>query len=322
MWREPRYEAACPCLFFLITGFDHLPFTRRPLHDAVFSQHRHDVTAFLPPFCPTRMFQIIQLREGEGWAMGVRFPWLTKAVIRVLEIAGAGLTSALVAYLLGRTDAPAPPPPPQVPAVVHLAPTDEEMLRSVRNDQAALLEQLRNETQKAQAEQPRSDSQKAQADQLRNEAQKALAALEAPAADNQTQTPNAAAKPAKLPQEAKPAQGPAQSNAPTVVRRDSKPERARPVESKPRVEAKAEPRAEELLPTRPANNNTFVPAAAPAPVAQAPVAPTQPADNEPGLFTATFKNLTAWLLPSRNRTPVPDASAARPPMPVFQPNAM
>jgi hypothetical protein len=246
--------------------------------------------------------------------MGVRFPWLTKAVIRVLEIAGAGLTSALVAYLLGRTDAPAPPPPPQVPAVVHLAPADEEMIRSVRNDQAALLDQLRNETQKAQADQPRSDAQKAQADQLRNEAQKALAALEAPPADNQTS--NAAAKPAK------PAQGPAQSNAPTVVRREAKPERARPVESKPRVEAKVEPRAEELLPTRPANNNTFVPAAAPAPVAQAPVAPTQPADNEPGLFTATFKNLTAWLLPSRNRTPVPDASAARPPMPVFQPNAM
>jgi hypothetical protein len=249
--------------------------------------------------------------------MGVRFPWLTKAVIRVLEIAGAGLTSALVAYLLGRTDAPAPPPPPQVPAVVHLAPTDEEMLRSVRNDQAALLEQLRNETQKAQADQPRSDAQKAQADQLRNEAQKALAALEAPAADNQTQTPNAAAKPAK------PAPGPAQSNAPTVVRREAKPERARPVEAKPRVEAKAEPRAEELQ-TRPVNSNTFVPAAAPAPVAQAPVAPTQTADNEPGLFTATFKNLTAWLLPSRNRTPVPDAGAARPPMPVgeFQPNAM
>jgi hypothetical protein len=247
--------------------------------------------------------------------MGVRFPWLTKAVIRVLEIAGAGLTSALVAYLLGRTDAPAPPPPPQVPAVVHLAPTDEEMLRSVRNDQAALLEQLRNETQKAQADQPRSDAQKAQADQLRNEAQKALAALEAPAADNQT--PNAAAKPAK------PAPGPAQSNAPTVVRREAKPERARPVEAKPRVEAKAEPRAEELQ-TRPVNSNTFVPAGAPAPVAQAPVAPTQTADNEPGLFTATFKNLTAWLLPSRNRTPVPDAGAARPPMPVgeFQPNAM
>jgi hypothetical protein len=253
--------------------------------------------------------------------MGIRFPWLTKAVIRVLEIAGAGLTSALVAYLLGRTDAPPSPPPPQVPAVVHLAPADEEMIRSVRNDQAALLDQLRNETQKAQADQPRSDAQKAQADQLRNEVQKALAALEAPAADNQG--PNAAAKPAKLPQETKPAPG----NTQAVARHDPKLERARPAEAKsrvePRVEAKVEPRVEELQ-TRPVNNNTFVPAAAPAPVAQAPVAPPPTADSEPGLFTATFKNLTAWLLPSRNRTPVPDAGAARPPMPVgeFQPNAM
>jgi hypothetical protein len=207
---------------------------------------------------------------------------------------------------------------------VHLAPTDEEMLRSVRNDQAALLEQLRNETQKAQADQPRSDAQKAQADQLRNQVQKALAALEA-SADNQIQAPSAAAKPAKLAQETKsapsPTQGPAQSNTPTVVHREAKPERARPVEAKPRVEAKVEPRAEELTQTRPVNNNTFVPAAAPAQIAQARVAQA-PAENEPGLLTQTFKKVTAWLLPSRDRVPVPDASAARPPMPVFQPNAM
>src|SRR5262249_61813177 len=127
-----------------------------------------------------------------------------------------------------------------------------------------------------------------------------------PAADTQTQTPNAAANPAK----------PAQSNAPTVVRRDPKPERVRPVEAKPHVEAKVEPRAEELQQTRPVNNTAFVPAAAPAAVAQAP------AEHEPGLLTQTFKKVTAWLLPSRDRVPVPDASAARPPMPVFQPNAM
>jgi len=250
--------------------------------------------------------------------MGARFPWLTKVVIRVLEIAGAGLTSALVAYLLGRTDAPTPPPPPPVPAVVHLAPADEEMIRSVRNDQAALLDQLRNETQKAQVDQPRSEAQKTQADGLRNEAEKALAALEAhatdkppatdkaPAADNQTA--NAAAKPTK----------PAQGNAQTVARRDPKPERARPAEAKPRVEAKVEPHAVEQRVERPANSNASAAAAAPAPVAQAP------AGNEPGLLTQTFKKVTAWLLPSRDRMPVPDASAARPPMPVheFQSNAM
>src|SRR5262249_2938159 len=124
---------------------------------------------------------------------------------------------------------------------------------------------------------------------------------------------NAAAKPAK----------PALGNAQTVARRDPKPERARPPEAKPRVEAKVEPhalerRAEELLQTRPANSNASAPAAAPAPVAQAP------AGNEPGLLPQTFKKVTAWLLPSRDRMPVPDASAARPPMPVheFQSNAM
>jgi hypothetical protein len=47
------------------------------------------------------------------------------------------LTSALVAYLLGRTE---PPPPAPPPGVVHLAPADEELIRSVRSDQAALLD--------------------------------------------------------------------------------------------------------------------------------------------------------------------------------------
>jgi hypothetical protein len=63
-----------------------------------------------------------------------RFP-LTRVVIRVLEIAGAGLTSALVAYLLGRTE---PTPPALPPAVVHLAPSDEEMIATVRGSGRAV----------------------------------------------------------------------------------------------------------------------------------------------------------------------------------------
>jgi hypothetical protein len=75
--------------------------------------------------------------------MSGKFP-ISRLLIRILEIAGAGLTSALVAYLLGRTDTP---PPVSPPAVVHLAPADEDMIRTVRNDQAALLDQLRNDAQ-------------------------------------------------------------------------------------------------------------------------------------------------------------------------------
>src|SRR5215475_5805265 len=240
MWPEPRGEAARVCALFWIAG----PYLQGPYVTRFFLSIVTTRLRFCRPSAQPGCFKIFNCLRGE-WGMGARFPWLTKVVIRVLEIAGAGLTSALVAYLLGRTDAPAPPPPPQVPAVVHLAPADEEMIRSVRNDQAALLDQLRNETQKAQVDQPRSEAQKTQADGLRNEAEKALAALEAhatdkppatdkaPAADNQTA--NAAAKPTK----------PAQGNAQTVARRDPKPERARPAEAKPRVEAKVEPHAVE-----------------------------------------------------------------------------
>src|SRR5438445_3408713 len=74
-------------------------------------------------------------------------PSLSRIVIKALEIAGAGLTSALVAYLIGRIGVPAVPTTPTPPAVVQLAPADEEMMRSVRSDQAALLDQLRNDSQ-------------------------------------------------------------------------------------------------------------------------------------------------------------------------------
>jgi hypothetical protein len=278
-----------------------------------------------------------------------RFP-LTRVVIRVLEIAGAGLTSALVAYLLGRTE-PTPPAPP--PAVVHLAPSDEEMIRTVRSDQAALLDQLRNNA----------DSRKKT--QIAPEATPQVASQAAPQVAPQVMpqqvTPQQAAQQAVLTTEvAVSASDLAVASAPVAkpdksvqasTRRDQKPERVRVVETKPdakvdtrteakvdtkprlKVEPRVAPRAEELAQGRPmpsvvvdavarnAGQRDVV--AAPVPVAPPPVASAPAPESETGLGS-TLKGITAWILPSRDRVPVPDQGAVRPPKPVgeFQQNSM
>jgi hypothetical protein len=289
-----------------------------------------------------------------------RFP-LTRVVIRVLEIAGAGLTSALVAYLLGRTE-PTPPAPP--PAVVHLAPSDEEMIRTVRSDQAALLDQLRNDA----------DSRKKT--QITPEATPQVASQAAPQVMPQQVTPQQAAPQQAAPQQAAPQQAAQQAVLTTEVavsasdlavasapvskpdksvqastRRDQKPERVRVVETKPdakvdtrteakvdtkprpKVEPRVAPRAEELAQGRPmpsvvvdavarnAGQRDVV--AAPVPVAPPPVASAPAPESETGLGS-TIKGITAWILPSRDRVPVPDQGAVRPPKPVgeFQQNSM
>ena len=289
-----------------------------------------------------------------------RFP-LTRVVIRVLEIAGAGLTSALVAYLLGRTE-PTPPAPP--PAVVHLAPSDEEMIRTVRSDQVALLDQLRNEADARKKIQGASQPTPQDAAQV------------AP----QQGTPQQATSPQATSQQATSQQGTPQSvlktdvavsasdlavasapvaktdkSAQAPMRRDQKPERVRVVETKPdakvdtrteakvdtkprpKVEPRVAPRAEELAQARPmpgvvvdavARNAAqrdvvAAPAAVAAPVAPPPAVSAPAPENETGL-TSTLKGITAWILPSRDRVPVPDQGAARPPRPVgeFQQNSM
>jgi hypothetical protein len=299
-----------------------------------------------------------------------RFP-LTRVAIRVLEIAGAGLTSALVAYLLGRTE-PTPPAPP--PAVVHLAPSDEEMIRTVRSDQVALLDQLRNEAdarKKIQgASQPtpqdaaqvapqqgtpqQATSQQATSQQATSQQATSQQATSQQATPQSVLTTDVAVSASDLAVASAPV-AKTDKSAQAPMRRDQKPERVRVVETKPdakvdtrteakvdtkprpKVEPRVAPRAEELAQARPmpgvvvdavARNAAqrdvvAAPAAVAAPVAPPPAVSAPAPENETGL-TSTLKGITAWILPSRDRVPVPDQGAARPPRPVgeFQQNSM
>ena len=75
-----------------------------------------------------------------------RFPHLSKVMIKILEIGGAGGASAVAASLLGSAQEPAHPPAVMPPAVVRLAPADEQMIKHVRDESAALVEKLRTAT--------------------------------------------------------------------------------------------------------------------------------------------------------------------------------
>lgn len=84
--------------------------------------------------------------------MLARFPRLSKVATKILELAGAGCASALAASLLGNTREAAPPPSP--PAVVRLAPIDEQMIRFVRNEGVPPVEQLRSVSDQHSASAP------------------------------------------------------------------------------------------------------------------------------------------------------------------------
>jgi hypothetical protein len=254
----------------------------------------------------------------------------------VLEIAGAGLTSALVAYLLGRTE-PSPPAPPSV--VVQIAPVDEEIIRSVRSDQAALLDQLRNDADARKQSQISSQV-------IAPQAMPQVAPPTAPQVKAQEGTPQLVMPQAVATDVAVSASDFANASAPAKpdrsmqasTRRDQKPERIRLVATKPdakvdiktdakprlKAEPRTAPRAEEVPQARPLPS-VVDPGArnvGPRNVAAAPSATPAP-DRDTGLSSA-LRGITARLLPSRDRSPGPDQGAARPPMPVgeFQQTAM
>src|SRR5919201_1150386 len=78
-----------------------------------------------------------------------RFPYLLRTGKKLLEIAGAGCASALVAFLLGNSheQPTSVAAATNAPAVVRLAPADEEMIRAVRQESASLVAHLRTGAQ-------------------------------------------------------------------------------------------------------------------------------------------------------------------------------
>jgi hypothetical protein len=118
------------------------------------------------------------------------------------------------------------------------------------------------------------------------------------------------------------------------TRSDGKPERVRLVDTKPdaklrlKAEPRTAPRAEEVPQTRllagvvvdgiarNVGQRDAAAAAGPAPAAPTPPIASAPGpDSDTGLSSA-LRGITARLLPSRDRLPVPDQGAVRPPMPV------
>jgi hypothetical protein len=122
-----------------------------------------------------------------------RFPHLSKVMIKILEIGGAGCASAVAASLLGSAQEPAHPPAVMPPAVVRLAPADEQMIKHVRDESAALVEKLRTATD------PRSA-----APASATAASPAPAAIAASAKTVSAAAPRREQKPARAQAEAKP----------------------------------------------------------------------------------------------------------------------
>jgi hypothetical protein len=82
--------------------------------------------------------------KSEG-TLQPRFSYLSKFVVKLLEVAGTGLASAVGAYFLSQVGAPpAASPALMTPALVQVTATNEEMVRLVREEHAVVVE-LRKE---------------------------------------------------------------------------------------------------------------------------------------------------------------------------------
>jgi hypothetical protein len=80
--------------------------------------------------------------KSEG-IVRTRFAFLSKFAAKFIEVAGAGLASALCAYFFGQIERP----PPAPATVVQMSPVNAEHARMVRNDDPLLGESARRETE-------------------------------------------------------------------------------------------------------------------------------------------------------------------------------
>lgn len=75
--------------------------------------------------------------------MGTRFTFLSRFAAKFIEVAGAGLASAVCAYFLGQIERP----PPASAPIVQMSPVNVERTRMVRDDHPLLGETARAETE-------------------------------------------------------------------------------------------------------------------------------------------------------------------------------
>src|SRR5262249_60852258 len=75
--------------------------------------------------------------------MRTKFAFLSKFAAKFIEVAGAGLASALCAYFFGQIERSTPPPA----TVVQMSPVNAERARMARNDEPLLGESARTETE-------------------------------------------------------------------------------------------------------------------------------------------------------------------------------
>jgi hypothetical protein len=230
----------------------------------------------------------------------VRSIFFSRFFIRCIEVAGAGVVSALCAYFLSQIQlgkpAAAPLPLAQVSSVNQLALAAGESVRVVEEVPVPRVEAAPADGQPQQDEPPKKPESTA-------------AAPTTPSAPAVTPAPAATAAPA-----AAPAPKPAKPAHAVPPRRQQKPEHAPVVEAKPRAPEPVQPPVAAAPPA----------AAPPAPSAEAAPAAKSAEDDRPLL--ARLKLIPPWFSSSSDKPaekpierPAAAAEVPRPPMPIGDP---